>query len=165
MEIERAAVPAVLPRIAITYCKQCQWMLRAAWFAQELLSTFDNSIGEIALIPATGGIFQVHLTYKHKTADGEASQNAQEFLIWDRKAEGGFPEAKILKQKVRNHIEPEKNLGHSDTPLPKVNPNGRKGKASSAQSDPFEGKQALQATDQATPAATAHGSGECENCK
>jgi predicted Rdx family selenoprotein len=36
-------------------------MLRAAYFAQELLSTFGNQIGEIALVPATGGLFQVEL--------------------------------------------------------------------------------------------------------
>jgi len=36
--------------------------------------------------------------------------------LWDRKTDGGFPEAKILKQRLRNHIEPERNLGHSDTP-------------------------------------------------
>lgn len=29
-------------------------MLRAAYFAQELLSTFGTTIGEVALIPATG---------------------------------------------------------------------------------------------------------------
>jgi len=36
-------------------------MLRAAYFGQELLSTFGNQIGEIALIPATGGLFTVEL--------------------------------------------------------------------------------------------------------
>lgn len=41
-------------------------------------------------------------------------------LIWDRKAENGFPEAKILKQRVRNHVEPGKDLGHSDTPSSKA---------------------------------------------
>lgn len=51
----------VLPRVAITFCTQCRWMLRAAYFGQELLSTFGNNIGEIALIPATGGLFTVEL--------------------------------------------------------------------------------------------------------
>ena len=31
----------------------------------------------------------------------------------------GFPETKILKQRVRNVIDPGKNLGHSDTPAHK----------------------------------------------
>jgi selT/selW/selH-like putative selenoprotein len=103
-----------LPRVAITYCTQCKWMLRAGYFGQELLSTFGTSIGEIALIPATGGKFTVYLTYE------DAAAKVKNVLIWDRKAEGGFPETKILKQRVRNHIEPEKKLGHSDTPASKV---------------------------------------------
>jgi len=36
-------------------------------------------------------------------------------MLWDRKIDNGFPETKILKQRLRNHIDPEKNLGHSDT--------------------------------------------------
>jgi hypothetical protein len=35
-------------------------------------------------------------------------------LLWDRKTEGGFPETKVLKQRVRDHIDPKKDLGHSD---------------------------------------------------
>ena len=45
------------PRIAITYCTQCQWLLRAAWMAQELLSTFGADIAEVALVPGTGGAY------------------------------------------------------------------------------------------------------------
>ena len=106
-----------LPRVAITFCTQCRWMLRAAYFAQELLSTFSTAIGEVALIPATGGIFQVHLTHIPQIATGEeGSFQAQEVLLWDRKAEGGFPETKILKQRLRNYIDPGKDLGHSDKP-------------------------------------------------
>ena len=40
------------------------------------------------------------------TLDGET--------IWERKADGGFPEAKVLKQRVRDHVWPERDLGHSD---------------------------------------------------
>ena len=86
---------------------------------QELLSTFGTSIGEIALIPATGGIFTVQLSYVPYSAPEQGDVVASEVLIWDRKSEGGFPEAKILKQLIRNHIDPEKNLGHSDTPSSK----------------------------------------------
>ena len=115
--------PVHLPRVAITFCTQCRWMLRAAYFAKELLSTFGGSLGEVALIPATGGLFTVHLTYKPVgEADGSDVQT-REVLLWDRKAEGGFPETKILKQRVRNHIEPGKDLGHSDKPANKVKSN------------------------------------------
>ena len=87
------------PRIAITYCTQCNWMLRAAWMAQELLSTFGQDLAEVALVHGTGGIFVV-------TLDGQT--------IWDRKADGGFPEAKVLKQRVRDVAWPQRDLGHSD---------------------------------------------------
>jgi selT/selW/selH-like putative selenoprotein len=119
------SAPVHLPRVAITFCTQCRWMLRAAYFAQELLSTFGGSLGEVALIPATGGLFTVHLTYKPVGEEGEGSDvQTREVLLWDRKAEGGFPETKILKQRVRNHIEPNKDLGHSDGPAKKVKSNG-----------------------------------------
>ncbi len=87
------------PRITILYCTQCNWLLRSAWLAQELLTTFAFELGEVALQPGTGGIFLIH---------------CDEILVWDRKIDGGFPEAKELKQRVRDLIAPEKALGHSD---------------------------------------------------
>jgi len=89
------------PIIRITYCTQCQWLLRAAWMAQELLSTFGADLGEVALVPGTGGVFEI-------ACDG--------VTIWERKRDGGFPEAKVLKQKVRDVVWPERGLGHSDRP-------------------------------------------------
>jgi predicted Rdx family selenoprotein len=38
----------------------------------------------------------------------------EKVLLWDRKTEGGFPETKVLKQRVRDRIDPKKDLGHSD---------------------------------------------------
>jgi selenoprotein W-related protein len=87
------------PRVAITYCTQCQWLLRAAWMAQELLSTFGTDLAEVALVPGTGGVFEI-------TVDGR--------MIWDRRTDGGFPEAKVLKQRVRDAVWPDRDLGHSD---------------------------------------------------
>ncbi|KAF3040291.1 hypothetical protein E8E12_006277 [Didymella heteroderae] len=106
--------PVHLPRVAITYCTQCRWMLRAAYFGQELLSTFGTQIGEIALIPATGGLFQVELTYLPPSSADSNEVQASKILLWDRKSEGGFPETKVLKQRVRDYIDPKKDLGHSD---------------------------------------------------
>nr|OQO27509.1 hypothetical protein B0A51_04307 [Rachicladosporium sp. CCFEE 5018] len=139
MESMTAAAPVHLPRVAITFCTQCRWMLRATYFGQELLSTFGTSIGEIALIPATGGLFTVHLTHKPPGAT-----EVQETLIWDRKAEGGFPETKVLKQLIRNHIEPGKDLGHSDKPA--------KGRVEAAKSDAEQQASAANGAD-VTPAA------------
>lgn len=86
-------------RIEITYCTKCRWLLRAAWMAQELLTTFEEEIGELVLKPGAGGIFEVH-------ADGA--------LIWSRKASGRFPEITELKQLVRVRIAPTRDLGHTD---------------------------------------------------
>ncbi|CAA9965526.1 Selenoprotein W family protein [Pyrenophora teres f. maculata] len=83
-------------------------------FGQELLSTFGNQIGEIALIPATGGLFSVELTYVPVSVEDGEKVEAKKVLLWDRKTEGGFPETKVLKQRVRDHIDPNRDLGHSD---------------------------------------------------
>ncbi len=87
------------PRIEIAYCTQCRWLLRAAWMAQELLTTFEAELGGVTLVPGTGGIFEVR---------------AGEVLLWSRQAEGRFPDIKELKQRVRDAIAPDKPLGHSD---------------------------------------------------
>ena len=39
------------PRIEIEYCTGCRWLLRAAWTAQELLTTFEQELGEVTLVP------------------------------------------------------------------------------------------------------------------
>ncbi len=87
------------PRVQIEYCTQCRWLLRAAWMAQEVLTTFESELGEVALVPGTGGVFEVRV-------QGET--------IWSRQERGHFPESKELKQLIRNRIAPEKDLGHSD---------------------------------------------------
>jgi len=67
--------------------------------AQELLTTFQGVIGELALVPGTGGVFEVR-------ADHE--------VIWSRADKGRFPEIKEVKQLVRDRIAPEMDLGHTD---------------------------------------------------
>jgi selenoprotein W-related protein len=87
------------PRVRITYCTQCNWLLRAAWMAQELLSTFASELGEVALRPGTGGIFEVHI---------------EETRVWSRSERGRFPDIKELKQLVRDQVAPGRDLGHTD---------------------------------------------------
>ena len=87
------------PTLSITYFTQSNWLLRSAWIAQEVLSTFSLEMGAVTLIPGTGGIFEIHL-------DGA--------LVWERKRDGGFPDVKQLKQWVRDNIDPERSLGHID---------------------------------------------------
>ena len=64
-----------------------------------LLTTFEAEIGQLVLVPRTGGNFEVR-------ADGD--------VLWSRKERGHFPELKELKQLIRDRIAPEKDLGHSD---------------------------------------------------
>ena len=86
--------------VTIEYCPKCGWMLRSAYFAQELLSTFAEELAGVTLKPSeTNGTFLI-------SVDSE--------LIFDRKAEGRFPEIKELKQLVRDIACPDKSLGHSD---------------------------------------------------
>ena len=73
--------------------------MRATWMAQELLTTFNEEITELTLIPGTGGVFKVHANDKE---------------IWCRKSKNGFPEITTLKKLVRDEIAPEKSLGHID---------------------------------------------------
>ena len=49
----------------------------------------------------TGGIFTIDI-------DGQQ--------IWERKQDGGFPDAAELKRRVRDVCFPEKALGHVDKP-------------------------------------------------
>ena len=85
--------------ITIEYCTQCRWLLRAAWMQQELLTTFQDELVEVALRPGTGGVYDIHLNDE---------------LVWSRKQQGRFPDIKELKQRVRDMVSPERDLGHTD---------------------------------------------------
>jgi selenoprotein W-related protein len=87
------------PIIEIEYCRQCRWLMRAAWMQQELLTTFAEELAGVTLIPGTGGVFEVRASGK---------------TLWSRKERGRFPEITELKQIVRDVAAPGKSLGHTD---------------------------------------------------
>ncbi len=88
------------PQLTIEYCPRCGWLLRAAWLAQELLTTFSDDVSAVALAPAQeSGRFQIR---------------TDEHLLWCRKRDGGFPQPAELKRRVRDAVCPDKPLGHSD---------------------------------------------------
>ncbi len=88
------------PIVTIEYCPKCGWLLRSAWMAQELLHTFTDELKSLTLIPSEiGGTFTVKI-------------DAQ--IIFDRKEMERFPEIKELKKLVRDVVNPEKDLGHTD---------------------------------------------------
>ena len=91
---------ATKPVIEIEYCPKCNWMLRAAYMSQEILSSFTENILGVLLIPSEiSGRYTIRI-------DGEE--------IFDRKRAERFPEIKELKQLIRDIVAPEKSLGHSD---------------------------------------------------
>ncbi|MCS7004126.1 MAG: SelT/SelW/SelH family protein [Cytophagales bacterium] len=87
--------------LIIEYCPKCGWLLRSAWIAQELLTTFTEELDGITLKPSSdSGTFRIYL-------NGE--------IFHDRKLHNGFPELISLKQKLRDKIAPHKSLGHTDS--------------------------------------------------
>ncbi|QJD80766.1 SelT/SelW/SelH family protein [Spirosoma rhododendri] len=86
--------------ITLEYCPKCGWLMRSAWMAQELLTTFTDDVHGVLLQPSE--------------VSGRFSVRVDEQVIFDRKTVGRFPEIKELKQLVRDVVAPEKSLGHSD---------------------------------------------------
>ena len=88
------------PTITIEYCPRCGWLLRAAYMAQEFLTTFTDELKGVRLQPSeTSGAYTISINDE---------------IVFDRKLRGSFLEIKELKQMVRDKIAPGKNLGHSD---------------------------------------------------
>lgn len=87
-------------RVEIEYCMGCRWLMRAAWIAQELLTTFEAELDEVALVPGrSAGIFIVRVGGR---------------VVFDWAEAGRFPELAELKQLVRDLVAPGRTLGHSD---------------------------------------------------
>lgn len=75
-------------------------MLRAAYMAQELLTTFTDDVHGVLIQPSE--------------INGRYNIRIDDVKIFDRKEAGRFPEIKELKQLVRDIVNPHKDLGHSD---------------------------------------------------
>lgn len=61
--------------------------------------TLGDVVGELALVPGDGGVFEVWV-------EGQR--------VFSRAEAGRFPESKELKQLVRDLVAPGRDLGHSD---------------------------------------------------
>ncbi len=68
------------PLIEIRYCTRCKWLLRAQWYAAELLQTFEDELGAVTLVPMTeeSGTFRVDVV-----VDGTTT------AVWNRKRDDG----------------------------------------------------------------------------
>ena len=84
-------------RIEITYCTRCKFLLRASWLAQELLTTFESELDEVALRPASGGIFEVRLNGETIASNAEGS---------------AMPDPAQVKRLLRDRIAPGRQIGH-----------------------------------------------------
>lgn len=151
--------------VTISYCARCNWMLRATWMAQEVLSTFrrpnakqpqtpEASAGlgeqvqvegcraayvtEVRLIPRFGdpggavwdvgvcamSLLSLLLSELRSITQavimgvgvrtGDYVIEVDGVTVWDRKVDGGFPEAKVVKRKIRDVLIPALDLGHCD---------------------------------------------------
>jgi selenoprotein W-related protein len=87
------------PRVEIRFCPACRWHARAGWLAQELFTTFGNALGEVALVSAAPGTFDV-------LVDG--------VRIFSRSEARRFPEPRDLKIALRDRCFPDHALGHSE---------------------------------------------------
>ena len=85
--------------IEIKFCPQCKWLNRATWFSQELFNTFESDIESINLVPSGSGVFDIY---------------CNDQLIFSRKESGGFVDVAIVKQRIRDLIDPDRSLGHID---------------------------------------------------
>ena len=73
--------------------------MRASWLAQEFINTFDSDLSSVNLVPDINGKFEIKCSNK---------------LIFSRKKEGKFIDLKLLKQRIRDIVNPTMSLGHSD---------------------------------------------------
>ena len=95
------------PFITIEYCPKCGWLLRAAYMAQEFLTTFADELKGVNLQPSeTSGAYIISINDE---------------IVFDRKLHGGFLDIKELKQLIRDKIAPEKKLGHCDKKSTTIN--------------------------------------------
>ena len=85
--------------IEIKFCPKCKWLSRATWISQELLSTFESDLSSITLVPSESGVFNI---------------SCNQSLIFSRKEENGFIDVAIIKQRIRDLIDPDRSLGHVD---------------------------------------------------
>lgn len=88
------------PILTIQYCPKCRWLMRASYMAQELLTSFEEELGGVMLVPAP--------------VNGQYTISIDRQVVFDRKTNGGFLDITLIKQLVRDHIAPGKNLGHVD---------------------------------------------------
>ena len=85
--------------IKINFCTKCGWLTRASWLSQEFINTFESDISSINLVPDRNGKFEIRCS---------------NVMIFSRKKEAKFIDLKLMKQRIRDVVNPSMTLGHSD---------------------------------------------------
>lgn len=80
------------PHLAIAYCTGCRWMLRAAYYSQEVLQDLSSEISSVTLVPC-------------KVPAGTFSVICDTEVIWDRKEKSSFPESNELKHLLLEQLD------------------------------------------------------------
>lgn len=124
------------------------------------MSTFSTGLGEVALQPSTGGRFIVTIQHGTTAAEGSGEQEvgSGKRVLWDRKVDGGFPETKELKRRVRDVIEPGRDLGHVDKDY-------AKGAAAAVSTAAAAVKKGEEKDEEGEGTKTDVAGKECEDCK
>lgn len=73
--------------------------MRASWLSQEFINTCKSDISSVNLVPDSNGKFEIRCS---------------NILIFSRKNEGKFIDLKLMKQRIRDVVNPSMNLGYSD---------------------------------------------------
>lgn len=66
-----------------------------------LCVVYADLLYAFALVPGADAVFEI---------------SVNDELVWSRTRDGGFPDIKELKQRVRDVVAPDRDLGHIDAP-------------------------------------------------
>eukprot|EP00957_Ditylum_brightwellii_P079740 6062567-Ditylum_brightwellii.AAC.1 len=92
--------------ISIEYCTGCSWIARASWMAQEILTTFQDELDEVRLVPVrVGSGNNPHGGNLFNFSDTVTLNGG---VLWDRESKGYFPEMKELKRRIRDVLSPDR---------------------------------------------------------
>lgn len=102
-----------LPCVDIAYTREHRQ--RALYLAQECLRTFSDEVKSLSIrsLEDATSIEDLQVSVIHHND----ATNLNVSIVWEK----GLPETKVLKQKIRDVLVPEKALGHSDIRISEEN--------------------------------------------
>lgn len=130
---ETASSSFAFSHVVIKYCPSSGYLLRAAYYGQELLTTFcEGELGAISLKPIQKKASTCSFSVELLNDSCLQAKSPQSIMLWENSKFGRFPEVKELKRLVRDKVTPQKDLGHSEEQTNNNNINGREGSLETA---------------------------------